>query len=497
MDIKEIKDNIFQSSIIGTARVIIAIPLYLILTPFILNKLGMEDFAIWSFSTIIISLISLGDFGFKNSLIYYVAKNIESKNKQNIYFNNTLLIFIIIAISIITFTTLFSPYFSSTVLEVPVERIDKTIFVLNVIAISFALRFIATPYQAVIEAHQKIYYSHFAMIAWLVSNFLFTIIALSISSSIYYLAIASLLPNIIVFLMYYLKVRNDYNHIFININSISKSHLLEMAKYGSGIQIAGVAIAIREPILKILIARNADLIAVAAFELSYRLCIQAISIVKTPLLSVFSASAILSQDKENLNKIVPSFCNFNIAFLVPSTVFFFAFSSELINLWLGIGNEKTADILPFMFLSFSVYNLTEPLYKTMQASGRSYYSAILQSISIITCIFTYNLLKEYGHYSSAYALLITYSLVSLANIISFQIFFREVRSFKYFKSIILFLIGFLYVIYLPIDSTTLKPLSFFIYITIHFYLCKIFKIFDLIYLIKKSFNIVKSYRYKF
>lgn len=485
MNVQQIKNNIFKSSVIGIARVIIAIPLYLILTPFVLNRLGVEDFAIWSFSTIIISLISLGDFGFKNSLIYHIAQNINSKSKQNIYFNNALVIFIVIATSIIIFTILFSPYFSSHILEVPAERVDKAIFVLTIIAVSFSFRLVATPYQAIIEAHQKIYYSHYVMIAWLVSNFIFTIIALSISSSIYYLAIASLLPNIIVFLMYYFKARNDYDHIFLNITLISKSHIVEMLKYGSGIHIATIAIAAREPILKILIARNTDLIAVTIFELSYRLSTQAISIVKTPLLSVFSASAVLTKNKDDLNKIVSPFCNYNIAFLVPSAVFFFAFSSELINLWLGIGHEKTAEILPLMFLSLSIYYLTEPLYKTIEASGKSSYSAILQSITIITCVFLYKTLSEYEHYSSAYVLLITFSLFSLINIISFKVFFHEISTFKYLKSIFLFALGFIYVTYLPTENIPLKLLTFLIYLIMHFYLCKLFGLFDIIYIFRK------------
>jgi len=492
MQIKEIKNNIFKSSFIGIFRVIIAIPLYLILTPFVLNKLGIEDFAIWSFSTIIISLISLGDFGFKNSLIYHITKNIDSEREQNSYFNNALLMFLVIAAVIITFTMLFAPYFTKEIIDIPSDSVDKAIFVLGFVAVSFAFRFIGTPYQAMIESHQKIYFSHYTMIAWLISNFIFTIIALNITPSIYHLTIASIFPNIIVFAMYFFKSCKDYKYISHDFSLISFRYMKEMLKYGSGIHLATIAIAIREPIIKSLIAKNTDLLAVTIFELSYRLCIQAVSIIKTPLLSVFSASALLANDKESLNKIITPFCNYNIAFLIPSSVFFFIFSAELIALWLGDQHGETAEILPYMFLSLSIYYLTEPLYKTIEASGRSLYSAIIQVIVIATCIVLFDILSENAHYTSAYVLLISFSIFSTINMLSFRVFFRGIKTYNFMKSLTLFLLGYICVLYISNEEPIFKFSIFPLYLLMHFYLCRKFKLFDVIHLIKKIIALFKK-----
>jgi len=486
MKIIEIKNNIFKSSIIGIVRVVIAIPIYLILTPFVLQKLGVEDFAIWSFSTIIISLIVLSDFGFKNALIYHLAKNIKSKRKQSFYFVNATAIFSFITFVIITVTVLLSEYFASSILQVPAESVDKTSFVLITIAISFGFRFIATPYQALIESHQQIYYSHYTMIAWLITNFIFTILILNISASIYNLALASLLPNIIVYLMYYIKAKKDYKYIKFRHQYLSKKYIFDMLKYGSGIHVATIAIAMREPILKILIARNTDLVAVTIFELSYRLSIQAISIVKTPLQSVFSASALLSKDKDKLNEIIPPFCNYNIAFLIPSSVFFFIFSSQLIQLWLGTGHENTAEILPYMFLSLAIYYLTEPLYKTIEASGKSIYSAILQCIIIISSFLLYELTIQYKHYAAVYVLLASFSLFSIINIVVFNVLFKGIRTFDYLKMLFLFMLGYIFLVNLS-ESTIINIITFTIYLLLHFYLCKYLGIFNIYHLAKRIY----------
>ncbi len=490
MDAQEVKKNIFESSIVGLVRVMLAIPLYLILTPFILNKLGVEDFAIWSFSTIIISLISLGDFGFKNSLIYNLANNITSKNEQNIYYNNAALFFAIIAILIIVCTALISPYLSNQILEIPPEHTNKSIFVFNIIAISFASRFISTPFQAVVESHQKIYFSHYVMITWLITNFIFTIIALNISPSIYYLGAASLLPNIIVFSMYYYKVKKEYPYIKLDLSLLSIKHIKKMIEYGSGIYIATIAIAIREPVIKVLIAKNTDLVTVASFELSYRLAIQAISIVKTPLLSIFSASALLANDRDQLNKIISPFCNYNIALLVPSSVFFFTFSNELIALWLGSGQEKTAEILPLIFLSLSLYYLTEPLYKTIAASGKSYYCAAVQIINISLCFVFFKYLEQYGHYTPAFVLLISFGIFSMINLISFHILFNEIKTYSYLKSAALLLVGVGFVTLSLSYSIYLKSILFVFYVLIHFTLCKLLKLFDIVTIFRKVVSVI-------
>ena len=98
MDLSQVKRNVAKGAVAAGTRVILAIPLYLILTPYVLNKLGTEVFGLWSFNTIIISFITLTNFGFKNSLVHHAAKEYEDEDKVNTYFNITFILFFLLVV---------------------------------------------------------------------------------------------------------------------------------------------------------------------------------------------------------------------------------------------------------------------------------------------------------------------------------------------------------------------------------------------------------------
>ena len=85
----------------GLIRVALAIPVYLLLTPAVLHALGPEQFGIWAFSTLIISLMNVTDFGLKDSLVYHVAKHSEQPEEARRCFSVTLWSYIGIALVLV------------------------------------------------------------------------------------------------------------------------------------------------------------------------------------------------------------------------------------------------------------------------------------------------------------------------------------------------------------------------------------------------------------
>src|SRR5688572_16817473 len=106
MDLPTIKEKLFAGSVVGFLRIGLAIPVYLVMTPIILNTLGEERFGLWSFSTILISMLNLADFGFKNSLVYYVARQHEDKEAVSQHFAIATLLYLSVS-SLIALVILF------------------------------------------------------------------------------------------------------------------------------------------------------------------------------------------------------------------------------------------------------------------------------------------------------------------------------------------------------------------------------------------------------
>lgn len=216
-----------------------------------------------------------------------------------------------------------------------------------------------------------------------------------------------------------------------------------MLRYGAGIQLATAAIALREPLYKIALARTYDLSTVAAFEIAYRLCTQLASIIATPLLGVLGVTALLSQRHEDLIRILRPLFSYGVIVLPPAVLFAHTFTKPLFNLWLGQKGSDAANLFPFLFLGFAIYYSTEVLYKSIEGSGRSWYSGILQ-VSVLGL--QLSLLASFTSipWSVAGSLLVGFGVFSLSNIIMFSRCYGSMNLFPLLPFVCVGLLSFAY-----------------------------------------------------
>jgi hypothetical protein len=90
----------------------------------------------------------------------------------------------------------------------------------------------------------------------------------------------------------------------------------------------------------------------------------------------------------------------------------------LFNLWLGQKGNEAAHLFPGMFLGFSIYYSTEVLYKSIQGSGRSWYSAVLQ-ISVLVLQIALLISLTFVPWSVAGSLFIGFAVFTLSNFVMF------------------------------------------------------------------------------
>ncbi|WP_434130536.1 hypothetical protein [Methylocaldum sp. GT1BB] len=426
MDVQTVKRSFLSGSLVGLARVGLAVPLYLVLTPFVLDKLGSEMFGIWSFSTLVVSLITLTDFGFKNSLIYHVAGHIKRPEEVNRFFNVAFFFYLIAVLSAMVAIVALDSLWVARLLNVPISLQREAHFVLVITAIGFGLRFLAIPWQALVEAHQEHFFSQIVMLVWLAVNFVSTLVALEIRPDIYSLGVAGIVPNLLVFLMYVWRTKQQFPHIRISPFLVDRSRCRTMFNYGVGIQVATLAIACREPVFKILVAHAFDLATVASFEIAFKLCTQLVSLVMAPLSGTFAASALFAKKEKDLEQFIRPLFGYAFSLLVPLALLIVSFGPFFAQFWLGSESGLVGELLPPMFLAFAIYYLTEVLYKSLEASGLSLYSAIIQVAVVSVSVVNFLLSSDAGSSSIGLGLLAGFCVFSFANSVIFRWRFRTV-----------------------------------------------------------------------
>lgn len=466
MDIPTIRKKIFAGSVIGFLRVGLAVPIYLILTPIILNTLGLERFGLWSFSTIVMSVLNLADFGLKNSLVYHVAQQREDPEAVTRHFTSTALMYLVISSFIALIMIIFHRWIIETVLHIPSHLFEEAQFLLIVTVIAFSVRMMAIPYQAILEGHQELLLSQSVFLLWLLANSIAVSVALILRPDIYGLGLASLFSNVVILLGFYGTTKWRLPFLRFAPTRVKVDALGSMLKYGAGIQLAAVAIALREPLYKIVLIRTYDLASVAAFEIAFRLCIQLVSIITTPLLGVLGVSALLSQRHEDLARILRPLFVYGVVVLPPAVLFVYTFSTPLFTVWLGQKGNEAAHLFPGFFLGFSIYYSTEVLYKSIEGSGRSWYSATLQ-IVVLAVQIALLISVTVVPWSIAGSLFIGFAVFSLSNFVMFARCYGTIRLIPLIQMLWVAFPTSVYIGLLPFLSHDSRIWTFLAYLVTH------------------------------
>jgi O-antigen/teichoic acid export membrane protein len=436
-----------------------------------------------------ISLVNLTDFGFKNSLVRYVAANLDRKEEIGRYFNTAFWIYLLLSLGFIALTVLFLDEIVSHILRVPAEYYRETSFVITISAVSFGLRFLASPYQSVIEGFQEHFYSQLVLIAWLVVNSGASLAVLALKPSIYALGAVSIASNLMVVAFFILRVRRRFPFARLNPKHFDRAAAFNLFRFGVGIQIATLMIALREPIYKILIPRTGDLESLASFEISYKLCTQLVSMVISPLLGTFAVSALLCNRREELEGILRLIVGFTLTVFIPAGLFIGSFSPQLISLWLGHEADQTAMEVIIIFAAFAVYYATEPLYKAIEGSGGSSYSASVQTFSIIVSIAAFILLAPLGRLKIPCSLLFGFTAFSISNYFVFRHRFRGMVLLRQGQIILLLSPAIVYALIALSLPPRWLPALFLFYIAVQLTVSLKAKVFDFIGFGGKVFSV--------
>ena len=467
MNIPALQQKLFHGSMAGLVRVALAIPVYLVLTPAVLHALGPEQFGIWAFSTLVISLMNVTDFGLKDSLVYHVAKHSEEPDEARQCFSVTLWSYGAIALLLVIGTAAWGAKAFPVLLNVPASLRDAAVFVLWVTIAGLVWRLLALPYQAVVEGYQELFRSQLIFLAWLGVHFATTLIALAVDPTVYGLGWAGLIGNMFIFGAFFWTVRRRFPHITLRWYGWFNGSVRSMAGFGLGIQIASICIAMREPVYKVLIARSSDLASVASFDIAYKLCTQLMSVMTTPLLGLFGAAALLAGRHQDLADLLRPLIGWTIGALLPGAIGVALFAEPLMQRWLGGGDLASGLFLPVMCAGFAVYYATEALYKTIEGSGRSWYSAAVQVTVLLVQVGMFWLVAPSQPQAAAWSLAAGYGLFSLLNLLMFRSLFPEIRVLTCRQWVALLGPSCVYVIGIRMYPLGADPLLFGCYVLVH------------------------------
>lgn len=163
MSFRKVKMNNSNRILINTAATYIALLLRLIIGLFsvrlVLQALGEEDYGIYVIVGGIVSLLDILNTNMSNTSMRYLAYSLGRKDKNDIIitFNSTLVIHYLIGFLSVLLLEIGGWVMIEFIVDVPADKMNDARIIYQFMVLSTFISIIAVPYDAVINAHEKIW----------------------------------------------------------------------------------------------------------------------------------------------------------------------------------------------------------------------------------------------------------------------------------------------------------------------------------------------------
>ncbi|MDA0986939.1 MAG: oligosaccharide flippase family protein [Bacteroidetes bacterium] len=266
------RKKVLLGSLSGVLQVTITSILIFITITLFVEKLGVEQYGIFSLFAVIGNFNLLFNFGFNTSLIKYLVEQKKCKNSN--YDIVTVAIVFIFILSILCIVILFNQEFIiKNIFGISSKFINAEIKILfTSILFSTVIVMLAQIPAAVIDSLQKTYLTNLLQLFYQILNKSTIIAILFINPKLYLIGLYSLATTMIWFAVLLFTAIKEWNYFEIsNYYKNIKSSFYKHFNYGLKIYGSNILGFLYEPLTKVLINQFIGLREVAIFEIAMRI----------------------------------------------------------------------------------------------------------------------------------------------------------------------------------------------------------------------------------
>ena len=407
--------------------------LSILLTPYLLSRLGNDVYGIWVLVGALVSYIGLSDFGFGTSFVKYVAEYDTRGDREGVNGVMSTGIIFYLAIAIVLLTL--SPFIigaTINLLAVP-ERLretTRTVLLLGIITLLWA-NFIQV-YQSVINGLQRMDVTIIINVSLSLCYALGCVAVLESGFGILGLALAHLIPQIIgVGVSAYYAYRL-YAGLEFKLNSI-KRHWVTLFRYGINLLISNIASLITFQFDKLLVNRFINAAHVTFYDVGSRPSVTARSFAVLLLSSLTPATSALEvqQGREKLYQLFVRASKYVSALAFPLFTGMIVASRPIIEAWVGQGYESSVVVMRILCIGYLFHIFAAPVSPFVQGMGRPDYQRNAEALTLILNIgLSIALIRQYGFYGAPVGTAIATFVSSVYYLWSFHRFMgRPLLSF--------------------------------------------------------------------
>jgi O-antigen/teichoic acid export membrane protein len=375
----------------------------LFLTPYILSRLGNDEFGIWLLVGVIVGYVGIADFGLGASFVKFIAEyNARGDQKAvNAVYSTGVAVYLAL-----TFIVLSAAYLSIGVvlefLTIPPGMEEKARFVVGLGFVALVWTNFILVYRSVIDGLQRIDISTGVAVLSSVANIAGCVIALESGFGIQGLAINQLITHAITtVLTMYLAYRICPGLRFVPKDM--RAYFSRLFRYGVNLQIGNVASLINLNFDKLLVNRFIDASHVTFYEIGSRLpwTLRGFPlVVLSPLIPATSELEV----REGRAAVYDLFSRTSKYLSVVAFPLFggaMVTGQAFIEAWVGHGYDSSVIVLRILCVGYFLYTLAAPSSHMVSGMGRPDYPRNAETLNLlVNVVSSVALVSRYGFYGA-------------------------------------------------------------------------------------------------
>lgn len=426
---KIIRNTVYNS--IGRIWLMLVI---LLLTPYILHKLGVQVFAVWSLVFVVANSLGLLDFGIRTSFAKYIAEYQAKRDPESInaVINCGIIFYLAFSLFIMGLAlVLRGPIIS--LLQIPPSIREESMFAILGMVLIFSFSNTFSIFEAVLVGLQRMDVRNKILIFASVFNVAGTFFFLEKGFGIRGLVINyGIVSFVIIMLNLYFSYRL-LPYIRIGLSRVGKKIFRKLFNYGIKMQICNIAAIIHLQADKIILSHFLGLNFVTFYELGQK----AANAVRT--LPILLLSALVpavseleaSNNKEKLRELYERGSKYISLAVFPLIFLSILVAPDLINLW--VGDKFSLAILSFQVLviGYGINVLTGMGTSMVRGIGKPEYEARYAVLTLIMQLtLSIILVQLFGFRGVLVSVLITSVVAALYFLLTFHRLLKQ--NFKFF-----------------------------------------------------------------
>jgi O-antigen/teichoic acid export membrane protein len=442
---KIIKNTIYNS--IGRIWLMLVI---LLLTPYILHKLGVQVFAVWSLVFVVANYLGVLDFGIRTSFAKYIAEYHTRKDQDSInaVINCGIIFYLAFSLFIIGLAMILrGPIIS--LLKIPSPIHEESMFAILGMVLILSFNNIFIIFEAVLVGLQRMDVQNKIMIFASVFNVVGTFFFLEKGFGIRGLVINY---GIVSFVILLLNIYFSYRllpQIRIGLSWVDKKIFKILFNYGIKMQICNFADIIHLQADKIILSHFLGLNFVTFYELGQKAAngIRTLPILLLTALVPAVSELEASNNKEKLRELYERGSKYISLMVFPLILLSITIAPDLINLW--VGDKFPLAVLSFQILviGYVINVLTGMGSSVVRGIGKPEYETRYAVLTLVMqLVLSLTLVQLLGYKGVLVSVLITTVVAALYFLLTFHKLFKlDFKTFAkttYVKPLVASLIAF-------------------------------------------------------